>query len=99
MTTHSPYIINYLSIAIQADCLKSKIKSNGSLMNKLNVIVPLKSTVNSNDISVYQLDEKTGVIKKLNSYDGIPSDKNLLNESLAEGNNLFDSLLEIEQEL
>ena len=75
MTTHSPYIINYLSIAVQADYLKRKIKSNNSLMDKLNVIVPIKSTVNSNSISVYQLDEKTGVIKKLNSYDGIPSDK------------------------
>lgn len=99
MTTHSPYIINYLSIAIQADYLKGKIKSNDSLKEKLNAIVPLKSTVNSSNISVYQLDERTGVIKKLNSYDGIPSDKNLLNESLAKGNNLFDSLLEIEQEL
>jgi predicted ATPase len=99
MTTHSPYVINYLSIAIQADYLKRKIKSNSSLMDRLDAIVPIKSTVNSNNISVYQLDEKTGVIKKLNSYDGIPSDKNLLNESLAEGNNLFDSLLEFEQEL
>ncbi len=99
MTTHSPYIINYLSIAIQAGYLKRKIKSNNSLLDKLNAIVPLVSTVNSNSISIYQLNEKTGIIKKLNSYDGIPSDKNLLNESLAEGNNLFDSLLEIEQEL
>lgn len=99
MTTHSPYIINYLSIAIQADYLKKKIKSNNSLMDKLNAIVPIKSTVNSNSISVYQLDEKTGIIKKLDNYEGIPSDKNLLNESLAEGNDLFDSLLEIEQEL
>jgi len=99
MTTHSPYIINYLSIAIQADYVKKKIKSNNVLMEKLNAIVPIESTANSNSVSVYQLNEKTGVIKKLNSYDGIPSDKNFLNESLAESNNLFDSLLEIEQEL
>ncbi len=45
------------------------------------------------------MDEKTGTVSKLDSYDGIPSDTNVLNKSLAEGNNLFDSLLEIEQEL
>ncbi len=99
ITTHSPYIINYLSIAIQADYLKNKINTNDSLKEKLNKIVPLKSTISAKDISIYQLDEKSGNIIKLNSYEGIPSDKNFLNESLAEGNNLFDSLLEIEQEL
>lgn len=99
ITTHSPYIINYLSIAIQADSLKTKISTNDSLKEKLNNIVPLKSTVDANSISIYQLDEKTGLIKKLNTFEGIPSDNNLLNESLAESNNLFDSLLEIEQEL
>ena len=99
MTTHSPYILNYLSIAIQAGYLKEKINSDGLLLKKLNNIVPLKSTVNSNDVSIYQFNEKTGIISKLNSYDGIPSDNNFLNKSLAEGNNLFDSLLEIEQEL
>lgn len=99
ITTHSPYIINYLSVAIQADYLNNKVSNNGSLKEKINAIVPIKSTVKSKKISIYQLDEKLGIIKKLNSYEGIPSDKNFLNESLAEGNNLFDSLLEIEQEL
>ena len=46
-----------------------------------------------------QLDEKNGSITKLEMIEGIPSDKNYLNESLAEGNLLFDSLLEIEQDL
>jgi predicted ATPase len=99
VTTHSPYIINYLSIAIQAGYLKNQIKSNDSLLRKLEAIVPLKSTIDAKDVSVYQLDEKNGTIAKLSSYEGIPSDQNFLNESLAEGNNLFDSLLEIEQEL
>jgi len=99
ITTHSPYIINYLSIAIQADYLKNKINTNDSLREKLNKIVPLRSTINAKKISIYQLDEESGNITKLNSYEGIPSDNNFLNKSLAEGNNLFDSLLEIEQEL
>jgi len=99
ITTHSPYIINYLSIAIQADYLKNKINTNDFLKRKLNKLVPLKSTINAKEISIYQLDEESGIITKLNSYEGIPSDSNFLNKSLAEGNDLFDSLLEIEQEL
>jgi len=100
MTTHSPYIINYLSIAIQAGYLKDEIKleSKDELLKKLNKVVPLESAIASNNVAVYQFDER-GVIEKLNDYDGIPSDKKFLNESLAKGNSLFDLLLEIEQEL
>ena len=98
ITTHSPYIINYLSIAIQAGYLNEKIKSE-ELLDKLNEIVPHTSIINSGDVSVYELNDKNGTISKLKDYEGIPSDKNYLNESLAEGNQLFDKLLEIEQEL
>ncbi len=98
MTTHSPYMINYLSIAIQAGYLKDKIKSD-ELLKRLKAIVPLNSTVKASDVVIYQLDEKDGTIRKLSDFEGIPSDKNFLNQSLAEGNELFDLLLEIEQEL
>lgn len=98
MTTHSPYIINYLSLAIQADYLKGKIHSD-ELLEKLNAIVPLKSTISASDVAIYQMDERDGTIRRLSTFEGIPSDKNLLNQSLADGNDLFDQLLEIEQEL
>ena len=99
ITTHSPYIINFLSIAIQADYLKNQIKSNQKLQEKLNAVIPLTSAVNSKEVSIYQFDEKEGVIMKLRDYEGIPSDSNYLNNSLKEANELFDKLLEIEQEL
>lgn len=114
MTTHSPYIINYLSIAIQGDCLLQKIKKshgnlndtavkdnleNSTFENRLNELVPVKSIVASDDVVIYELDEIKGIIKKLSSYEGIPSDKNYLNKSLADGNRLFDALLEIEEDL
>lgn len=35
----------------------------------------------------------------LSTYEGIPSDTNYLNENLKECNQLFDSILEIEEEL
>lgn len=102
LTTHSPYIINYLSIAIQAEYLENKIKeipNKADLLTKLYKVVPKESLVSANNIVIYQLDENNGSIKKLETIDGIPSDKNFLNETLAESNFLFDALLEIEQEL
>ena len=98
MTTHSPYIISYLSIAIQAGQLKSKIKTK-KMLESLNSIVPIKSSVKSSEVVIYQLNEHNGTITKLPNFEGIPSDKNKLNESLAESNELFDLLLEIEQGL
>lgn len=102
LTTHSPYIINYLSIVIQAEYLENKIRKSSNrdvLLAKLYQFVPKDSLVPANNVVVYQLDEKDGSIKKLETIEGIPSDKNFLNETLAESNLLFDSLLEIEQEL
>lgn len=104
ITTHSPYILNYLCISIQANYLFEKImnSSNSNItvyLEKLNNIVPHKSMVSSSNVIIYQMDETTGTLKKLNDYEGIPSDNNYLNKSLAEANEKFDLLLELEQEL
>jgi len=102
MTTHSPYIINYLSLAIQGAYLTQKIQNSSNstmLTERLNSIVPVDSVVPITDTIIYQLDETIGTITKLPDPEGIPSDKNYLNQSIAEGNKLFDSLLEIEEEL
>ncbi|MCX6250634.1 MAG: AAA family ATPase [Bacteroidetes bacterium] len=102
MTTHSPYIINYLSIAIQGKYLKDKIdksKNSKELLERLEEIVPEDSLVSHLDAIVYQLEESSGTIRRLPNPFGIPSDKNYLNNMLAEGNRLFDSLLEIEEEI
>ncbi|MEI7587619.1 AAA family ATPase [Runella sp.] len=102
MTTHSPYIINYLSIAIQGHYLKEKIESSSvsaKFLEKLDNITPISSLVPSSDVAIYQLDESNGSILRLPSFEGIPSDKNYLNQSLANGNDIFDALLELEQAL
>ncbi|MFK7982910.1 MAG: AAA family ATPase [Saprospiraceae bacterium] len=102
MTTHSPYIINYLTIAIQGMALQQKINAtkhtNGAL-SKLHEVVPENATISAKDVVIYQLNEKNGRIEKLDNYEGVPSDDNYLNQSLAVGNELFDTLLEIEQGL
>lgn len=102
LTTHSPYLINFLSISIEGESLKNKMsesKSSNDLLAKLDKIVPKKSLIAANDAVVYQLDEINGVIRKLSAPEGIPSDANYLNDMLREGNRLFDSLLEIEEEI
>lgn len=102
LTTHSPYIINFLSLAIQGHYLFEKIQSFGGekgLLAELNVVVPLESLIAGDDVVVYQLLESNGTIKILPTFEGIPSDKNFLNKSLADGNDYFDLLLEIEQSL
>ncbi|MCK9640258.1 MAG: ATP-binding protein [Prolixibacteraceae bacterium] len=102
ITTHSPYIINYLSIAIQGADLVEKIESSSNLTllsEKLNKIVPIAALVPVIYTVIYQLDETNGTITRLPDPEGIPSDKNYLNQSISEGNRLFDALLEIEEEL
>jgi predicted ATPase len=102
MTTHSPYMINHLSIAIQGGHLKNKIDGSDkseALLKKLNRAIPAESVIIASDVAIYQMNETNGSISKLPDFEGIPSDHNFLNESLAEGNQLFDSLLEIEEEL
>jgi len=102
MSTHSPFIINFLSIAIQGEYLKSKIDTSlksSQLIPKLNQIISEKAMVSSSVVVVYQLDETDGSIKKLSMPEGIPSDNNYLNDNLRACNQLFDSLLEIEEEL
>ncbi len=99
MTTHSPYIINYVSIAIQGGDLSRKIGRSEKLLTQLHDLVPAQSLIFPEDVVIYEFNETNGTIKRLPTFEGIPSDQNYLNASLAEGNQLFDSLLEIEQEL
>ncbi|MBL7795896.1 MAG: AAA family ATPase [Saprospiraceae bacterium] len=102
ITTHSPYIINFISIAIQGAYLKSKIEQSPNadqLLTKLHQIVGPDSLISGENVLIYQFEEADGSIRKLPTFDGIPSDNNLLNQMLAEGNTMFDALLEIEQEL
>lgn len=101
ITTHSPYIINYLTLAIQAKEVLPKIKQSPNydkLKIRLSEIVPEASCIDIKESVIYELDE-LGKIKTLPSIYGIPSDENYLNALLAKTNELFDDLLEIEENL
>lgn len=99
MTTHSPYIINYLTLAVKADSLldiSMKYKGVEGFSSALSKIVPIKAVIQSSNLVIYELDDKGNIIK-LGDYKGLPSDDNYLNQGLAESNELFDKLLEIEE--
>ena len=95
LTTHSPYIISYLTLSIEANRLNEMI-NNKELRDKLSEIVSLDALLKSDDLVIYQLDEKKGSIELLGNYKGLPSDENYLNENLAHTNELFSKLLDIE---
>ena len=99
LTTHSPYIVNYLSLAIQGKYLQQRIIERGrqELLPKLDAIVPSQALLGADDVAIYQCSERDGSITRLPSFEGIPSDQNLLNDWLRTGNELFDKLLELEE--
>jgi predicted ATPase len=98
MTTHSPYIISYLTLAIKAKFVFDKIQTalnREELENKLYAIVPKSAMLLADDLVIYELNDDGSIIK-LEDYDGLPSDENYLNTELAKTNDLFTEMLEIE---
>lgn len=99
ITTHSPYIINYLSIVIQAEKVRQEIenKKQEGLLKRLFSITPEDALLKSKHLSVYQLEN--GRVAELPNIHGIPSDDNYLNQVLRDGNSMIDEIFEIEDEL
>lgn len=99
ITTHSPYIISYLTLAVKAERIriKAQINNQTDILEKLDRIVPGEASVDSEHTAIYQMIED-GTIHKLPDYDGLPSDENCLNEYLTDSNNLFIDLLELEEQ-
>ncbi|MCG8701468.1 MAG: ATP-binding protein, partial [Bacteroidales bacterium] len=81
ITTHSPYLINYLSILVKAYQVHNKITSEKS-KEELNKIIVSESTINPKELIIYELNEAFGTIDLLDNYKGLPSDENFLNSKL-----------------
>ena len=99
ITTHSPYLINGLTIAVKAGILKEKAASNDVAQQMINAIYPIKSSIMPDDIAIYEFNEESGSISLLETYQGLPSDDNFLNSMLEITNDKFADLLEIQQTL
>lgn len=99
LTTHSPYIVNFLSLAIQGKHLQQRLieRKREDLLPELYEIVPEQALLLADEVAIYQCNERDGSISALPCFEGIPSDHNLLNDWLRTGNELFDRLLELEE--
>lgn len=93
ITTHSPYLINYLTLAVKAGLLENELINDESLRT-LHSIVPENAAILAEQLSIYELNEN-GTLQPLPTYRGLPSDENELNEQLAEANDLFAQLLNL----
>ncbi len=94
MTTHSPFIINYMALAIKAMDVFTGASPAG--IEKLEKIVPEPSLVEGTSVNVYELDEN-GEIHDVKINEGVLSDDNILNRFLQESNEQFNDLLDIEE--
>ncbi len=95
LTTHSPYIVNYFTLAAKAYELYYRLPVTNALRGRVSEIVSEQSMVNPFKLHIYEL--KDGAAALLAMYDGLPSDDNFLNNQLALTNEMFDRLLEIEE--
>lgn len=93
-TTHSPYLINYLSLVIKAAEIQSI--TSGDKMKELDNLIPKNVRVKGEDVVVYET-MADGSIIQVKTYEGMPSDDNALNAYLNECNAVFDQLLDIEE--
>ena len=93
ITTHSPYLLSYLTlVAKAAELFDKKVP-----VDRITTIVPEKSMVLGKKITIYEM-KNNGSIECLPSYAELPSDNNVLNQAMADGNSLFADLLDMEQE-
>ncbi|MDE7459457.1 MAG: AAA family ATPase [Paramuribaculum sp.] len=96
MTTHSPYIINFLPLFVKTYQICEKA-TTPEVIQELGSVIPVNSKINPSKLFVYELDERTGKYSQLETYKGMPSDENYLNYSLADSNDKFAQLLNIEE--
>ena len=95
ITTHSPYLVNYISVAVEAENILNEANKE-----QIGKIIPISALIKNDDLAIYELDEKGfdeegNTVKLLGDYNGIPSDENMLNLQIDETNNLFADLLDL----
>lgn len=93
ITTHSPYLISYLTLAVKAkDLLNKNVPAQ-----RINPIVPFDSAIDGKSVAIYETKDD-GRIENLDSYENLPSDANILNTLMASANDRFADLLDLESE-
>jgi predicted ATPase len=95
VTTHSPYLINYLTLAIKAFQISSVHLENPDIKRDISKVVPLQSITNPKHVHIYETNE-AGEINELSTYKDLPSDENELNSSFDTINDSFIQLMDLE---
>jgi len=93
ISTHSPYIVNHLQLVAQAEAVARKVGMKESAVRQLPI--PEESLVSAADIRLYEM-HLDGTITLSQGSDGFISDANPLNRTLAEFNEKYAHLFEIE---
>lgn len=96
-TTHSPFMINYLTLAAKAWQLRQQAAEHSCLLERLDKIVPENSCIDPELLRIYQLTDGQARLLPVNY--GLPSDANLLNIEAGLTNDLFGEMLEIEEDI
>lgn len=97
VTTHSPYLLNAISLAVASKNVYDKLDVSSASRKELEGIVPIEASIASEQIRIYKTDD-TGNISLLENIDGIPSDENYLNDYLGNFNDDFGRILELGDE-
>lgn len=98
ITTHSPYILNFMTLSMQAYRLyHSGKKLPADKLEHLQSIVPAAAAITADSVRVYQLEEE-GSIERLEFEYGFIPDNNKLNYKLEEINEQFSDLLDAGEE-
>lgn len=102
MTSHSPYLINVLSIAIQTHSVLDKLSkghaNEAAFRERIQAVFEASAATPGSEVAVYELSPR-GEVKQLPAPHGVPTDENVLNLGLRKCNEAFDALFEIEDEL
>jgi predicted ATP-dependent endonuclease of OLD family len=97
VTTHSPYLLNAVSLAVASRNVYDKQNLSSNSRIELEGIVPKEAAIASEQLRIYKTDDK-GRISLLENIDGIPSDENYLNDILGNFNDDFGRILELGDE-
>ena len=96
LTTHSPYIVDYLTLAVKASSIYNASNNKEEAARAMNDIVCKDAYIDADRLNIYQITEE-GEVMLLPMRGGLPSDSNYLNLSLAQTNDMFNDLLDVEE--
>ena len=93
ISTHSPYVLNHLTLVAQAAEIIGGSVGNLELMKRVGEFVPTDAAIGAGEMAIYET-HPNGEIARLEMIDGLPSDENPLNAFLGRFNVQFAGLLE-----